>query len=93
MLLPCRRPPPARNFSGLTQVATADSATQGAGPRWNMFQYSRYAQWRVRQAAAAVAAGAQAPAQPPRAKAEEEDEADSRDLRPRGRAPALGPEG
>ncbi len=71
-------------------MTTADSATQGAGPRWNAFQLSRYLQWRQRQAqrgAAAAPLGDAAAAGVLRPKAEEEDEADSRDLRPRGRAP------
>jgi len=37
-------------------VTTADSATQGAGPRWNAFQLSRYLQWRQRQAQRGAAA-------------------------------------
>ncbi|KAK9832805.1 hypothetical protein WJX81_002707 [Elliptochloris bilobata] len=73
------------------EVATMDSATQDAGPRWNAFQYSRYWHWRTRQAARAAAAAASGGAAPAaeqlRAKTEEEDEADSRDLRPRGPPP------
>lgn len=61
------------------QVATSDSATQGPGPRWNAFQYSRYWQFKEREAAWRAAGGRVASSQPP--SAEEADEADSRQLR------------
>ena len=76
--------------AALLQVATLDSATQGPGPRWNAFQYSRYWRYKEREATWGALGGCGArsqalTAEQLRAAAEEADEADSRQL-PTGRA-------